>query len=234
MGALRDLDQNTLKAFETYLGLNADGVYDDELGKRLEAYQGMLGHGTMGQTADENEYAGLVNALQQRHAAFNTSADPTPMQDTAFQAFLRNAGADESKLLDEIRFRTEQTNREINRRAAGFAAQKAESQQAFGTERTAGTKKIRDDYSARGLVGASAQGNEEQTFLTDIGQRESRMLGDLDQQQMDFEAGQRDALSEATRRLRGDISDIYRRRTDEELNARDRVAARQGERTYGG
>lgn len=248
MGAIRDLDPGTLKAFETYLGLPADGAYDDELGKRIESYQMLLGQGTPGQTANDSEYSALVKALQDRSAAFGSTGDPTPMQDTGFQSFLRNAGASENEILDEIRFRTEQNSREINRRAAGFAADRAEAVSGFdrertglGQERDSGTKRIGADYSNRGFGENSFQQGDVNELNTDIDRRlgdvqgrQAQTLGGIDQQELEFKAGQNDALAEATRKLQQDAAALYRRRADEDLAARDRIGQRQAQGVYGG
>lgn len=212
MGKLNTLDPATIKAFETYLGLNADGQWDPDLGRSVGRYQTMLGQ-TPGQTDTAEQYAALVEALQKRAAAFGPGADTTPMQDAGFQAFLRESGARESELLDEIRYRTEQTTREINRRAAGFALEK---EQATGN--------VRSGFAERGFSGAGAN-----TFQD---RKVGEVTTDIDRQQMDFEASQRDALTAAARNSQTDINALYRRRVDEELDARNRIAKTNAEGTY--
>lgn len=232
MGSLNTLSPATIRAFETYLGLPEDGTWDPELAAKVGAYQSLLGQ-TPGQTDTHDQYAALVSKLQERHAAFNTVPDPVPAQDPAFQAFMRSAGAQESEILDEIRYRTEQNSREINRRAAGFAAEKAEAEQNVGMQRETGTRNIRQDYADRGFGGASSAreqqlGQLNEQLNTGLQQR----LGSIDEQQMNYNVTQRDALAEATRRLGSDAASLYRRRVDEELAARNRVAQRQLETTY--
>lgn len=212
MGKLNTLDPATIKAFETYLGLNVDGQWDSDLERSVGRYQTMLGQ-TPGQTDTAEQYAALVEQLQKRAAAFGPGADTTPMQDTGFQAFLRESGARESELLDEIRYRTEQTTREINRRAAGFALEKEQA-----------TTSIRQNFAERGFGAAGPN-----TF-------QDRKIGeavtDVDSQQMNFEASQRDALAAAARNSQSDINALYRRRVDEELDARNRLAKTNAEGTY--
>lgn len=210
MGKLNTLDPATIKAFETYLGLTADGQWDADLEKRVGNYQSMLGQ-TPGQTDTPDQYAALVSALQRRGDAFGPGADTTPMQDAAFQAFLRESGARESELLDEIRYRTEQTTREINRRAAGFALEK---EQATGA--------VRQNFGDRGFGGTNTYRDSK------IGE----VSTDIDRQQLDFEANQRDALTAAARNTQSDVNALYRRRVDEELDARNRIAKTNAEGTY--
>jgi hypothetical protein len=97
VGKLNTLDPATIKAFETYLGLNVDGQWDSDLERSVGRYQTMLGQ-TPGQTDTADQYAALVEALQKRAAAFGPGADTTPMQDAGFQAFLRESGARESDI----------------------------------------------------------------------------------------------------------------------------------------
>jgi hypothetical protein len=211
----------------------ADGTWDPELASKVGAYQSLLGQ-TPGQTDNPEQYASLVDQLQQRHSAFNTVPDAVPAQDPAYQAFMRQAGAQESEILDEIRYRTEQNSREINRRAAGFAAQKEEVQQNTNTAKTQGAQKIQQDYADRGFGGASS--NKEQAVNTLTGNLDiqaQQQIGGVDQTQLEQTAGSRDALAEAARRLNSDANSLYRKRADEELAARNRVAQAALNRSYG-
>lgn len=234
MGKLSGLDPATLKAFESYLGLPQDGSWDPELEKRVGSYQMLLGQ-TPGETADMGQWEALTGALRQRGEAFGSPADSTPAQDPAYQAFMREAGARESEILDEIRFRTEQNSREINRRAAGFQAEKAEATVNAGMKKDVGTKRIRDDYSGRGFGGEnSARSLEVGQLTNEIDTGLGQTIGGIDEQRMNFEAGQRDALAEATRRLNADANSLYRRRVDEDFAARKRISDEQNQRAYGG
>lgn len=207
-------------------------MFDPELDAKVKGYQALFGQ-TPGELSGPADYDRLVQGLQSRAQTF-TAGDPLPLQDTAFQAFMRNAGAQEGSILDEIRYRTEQSQREINRRAAGYQADRSETNQQFDTQTREGTNRIRGDFSARGLIGSSAQGQQTTDLRTDLGQKRAAALGGIDQSQMEFETGQRDSLSEARRALMGDVQDLYRRRVDEEFNARDRIGRAAAEATYGG
>lgn len=216
-----------IRALEEWLGLPVDGVFDPTLDNRVRGYQALLGHKNPGELSDMGEYNNLVQALQARITSMRP-ADSVPMQDTAFQAFMRNAGAEEASILDEIRYRTEQNSREINRRAAGFAAEKEETGKEFDQRMRAKTA----DFTGRGFIadGTSA----EQMQQAELGEQRGAALGGIDQQQMEFEAGQNDALSAARRQLMGDVQGIYRKRADEELAARDRIGRQAAEAVYGG
>jgi len=234
MGQLSGLDPATLKAFESYMGLPQDGTWDPELAKRVAGYQQLLGQ-TPGQTDDAQQWEALTGQLAARGAAFADPGDSTAAQDPAFQTFMRNAGARESEILDEINYRTEQNSREINRRAAGFAAQKDEATTNAGLQRQQGTERIRDDFAGRGFGGANTGRTQADNQLnTQIDTGLQQQTGQIDEQQMSFNAGQRDALSEATRRLNSDANSLYRRRVDEEFNARERISKDQNQRSYGG
>lgn len=210
MGALSGLDPATIKAFETYLGLPVDGVWDGELASRVGGYQTLLGQ-TPGQTRDAAEWEALTAALKRRGEALSPSADPVPMQDIAFQTFLRESGARESELLDEIQWRTEQSTREINRRAAGFELDRENTRQ-----------KIQTDYRERGFGNKSSFRDRD----------EGRATTEIDNQQLGYEAGVRDDLQAALRNAQSDINSLYRRRADEELAARQRVGQRTANETY--
>jgi len=237
-----------VRNLEENLGLTADGSWDPELEKKIGQYQMMLGQ-TPGQTSDSDggkEYTSLINTIQQRGAALRPGGDSTPMGDPAFQMFLRNAGATEADLLSIIEERTLQSSREITRHAAGLKADIQDTEDAFGrkeqelanTEQQ-GVKKIGEDYSNRGLVGASAQGNDVQNFQTDIGLQRNDVLGDkaatlgkLRTSGLDYAAGNRDALAAANRGTYSDIGALYRKRADEELAARDRIGLKSAKGVY--
>lgn len=225
-------EDHGIRALEEWLGLPVDGVFDADLDNKVKGYQALFGQ-TPGELRGPEDYDRLVQGLQSRHVTSGGN-DPLPLQDTAFQAFMRNAGAEEGSILDEIRYRTEQSQREINRRAAGFQADRSETNQAFDTQTREGTQNIRGDFSARGLIGSSAQGAQTSDLLTQLGQKRAAQLGGIDQSQMEFETGQRDALSESRRALMGDVQGLYRRKVDEELAARDRIGRQAAEATYGG
>ena len=157
------------------------------------------------------------------------------MQDPGYQAFLREASARESEILDEIAYRTEQNTREINRRAAGFAAERADVQANAALQTDQGTRRIRQDYADRGFGGgSSARDQQVGDFVGGIQQETQQRLGGIDQEQLNFTAGQNDALSEARRRLNSDANALYRRRVDEDLNARKRISDAANQRAYGG
>lgn len=234
MGQLSTLSPAVIRAFESYLGQPVDGTWDPELASKVGAYQQLLGQ-TPGQTDNADQYGALVSKLQERSAAFSTTPDSTPAQDPAFQAFMREAGAKESEILDEIRYRTEQNSREINRRAAGFAAQKDEAQTNANTAKQQGVQRIQQQYADRGFGAQSSSKDQEQGQLaSNIDTQTQQQIGGIDEQQLNFNATNRDALAEATRRLNADANSLYRRRADEELNARQRVSDAANTRAYGG
>lgn len=234
MAQLSTLDPATLSAFQSYLGMPVDGAWSPELASRIGAYQGLLGQ-TQGQTDSPDQWSALVSQLQQRGAAFGQNAlDPVPAQDPAYQLFMRNAGAQESEILDEIRYRTEQSNREINRRAAGFAADKQDVQDNTNAAKTQGTAKIGADYADRGFgAAASARDQEVGTLVGNADRSAQQQIGGIDQNQLESTAGNRDNLAEATRRLGADANSLYRKKADEELAARNRVLQGQLEQRYG-
>lgn len=233
MGLLNALDPATIKAFERYLGKPEDGIWDDDLAGTVGAYQQLLGQ-TPGQTDDAGQWAALTGKLKERGDAFTQPLDGVPAQDPGYQAFMRSAGAQESEILDEIGYRTEQNSREINRRAVGFSAERAETQQNANVSKTQGTQKIQESYADRGFGGANSFREGDTQQLTGNVDRETQQrIGGIDEQQLQFNAGSRDALAEATRRLNGDANSLYRRRADEEFNARQRISDAQNTRAYG-
>lgn len=152
--------------------------------------------------------------------------DAVPAQDPAYQLFMRNSGAQESEIMDEIRYRTEQNSREINRRAAGFAAQKADAEASGAVSK----QKIGADFADRGFASGNTARDQQQG---NVDQSVQQTIGNIDQQQLEQTAGSRDALANAVRSLGSDAASLYRKRADEELNARNRVAQRQLETNYG-
>ena len=226
-----------IKHWERTLGLPDDGSYDPELQQRIESYQLLLGQ-TPGQTKDGHEDGGAewgaLNQLLTDRANSNTnlSSDNAPMRDTAFQAFLRESGAQEAQLLDEIRYRTEQSTREVNRRAAGFEAERSEVKQNNEASLQAGTRNIKSDFENRGILQSSMQQEHTGRLAENINRQQSQQLGAIDENAMNFNVGQRDALATFARQARGDIAGLYRRRVDEEMNARDRVRLNDGQMKY--
>jgi hypothetical protein len=234
VGSLSSLDPATIKAFETYLGKPADGVWDPDLENAVGAYQALLEQ-TPGQTDTPEQYSSLVSKLQERYSAFGETPDAVPAQDPAFQMFMRNAGAQESEIMDEIAYRTTQNNREINRRAVGFEAQKAEAQENVDKAKEQGTEKIQNDYADRGFGGVNSfRENEISTLRGNLDDQAQQTLGGIDETKLSFEAGSNDNLAQATRSLGGDARSLYRKRADEEFNARQRVSEAQNARAYGG
>lgn len=152
--------------------------------------------------------------------------DAVPAQDPAYQLFMRNSGAQESEIMDEIKYRTEQNSREINRRAAGFAAQKADAEANAGVSK----QRVGADFADRGF--GSGNSARDQQF-GNIDMQTQQQIGGIDQQQMEYTANSRDSLAGAVRSLGSDAASLYRKRADEELNARNRVAQRQLDTTYG-
>jgi hypothetical protein len=160
--------------------------------------------------------------------------DPVPAQDPAYQLFMRNSGAQESEIMDEIKYRTEQNSREINRRAAGFAAQKADAEANATASKEQGAQKITQDFADRGFGGAATARDQQLGTLTgNIDRSTQQQIGNIDQQQLEQTASSRDALAGAIRSLGSDAASLYRKRADEELAARNRIAQRQLETTYG-
>lgn len=210
MGQLSTLDPATIKAFETYLGLQPDGVWDPDLEKKVGQYQTMMGQ-TPGQTDNHEQWSALVSQLQARGSAFGNAPDSVPAQDPAFQAFIRNAGAKESELLDEIQYRTVQTTREINRRAAGFALDKENAQTA-----------TTNDFNDRGFGAGTASRDRK------LGEISTNIANDQNQ----YEAGQRDSLTNSVKGLQGDINSLYRSRVNEELDARERIGKKAAQQTF--
>lgn len=170
----------------------------------------------------------LAQNLQQAPPPIDTGGplDPTPAQDPAYQLFLRNSGAQESEILDEIRYRTEQNSREINRRAAGFAAQKADAEASGAVAK----QRIGADFADRGFGSGNTARDTQQGY---VDQSTQQQIGNIDQQQLEQTASSRDALAGAIRSLGSDAASLYRKRADEELAARNRIAQRQLETTYG-
>lgn len=248
LAAWAQTNPDQVKNLEQSLGLPPDGTWDPELAKKIESYQLMLNQ-TPGQTSDTDngkEYSNLIQTIQARGAAMQPGGDSLPMQDSTFQMFLRNAGASEADLLSVIQERTLQSAREINRHAQGIKADIADQEAAFGlkdqnlnqTEQQ-GVQKIGQDYSNRGLVGASAQGNEVGQFQQDVGNQRASLAGDkaatigkLTTNNLDYAAGNRDALAAANRGTQSDIFSLYRKRADEELKARDRLGVASAKGNY--
>ena len=251
MGNLKAWGQSNpeeIKKIEAQLGLAPDGQWDPDLEGRISAYQQILGQ-DVGQTADNDggaQWGALMGIINQRGAAFGPGGDPTPMQDTGFQAFLRNAGAAEADILDEIRERTAQTTREINRTAAGHQAERGDMEAEYSNQETAlneqariGKQRINKDFSNRGFVGSSAEGYEQGEVdrsaaidRSHLLQKKGANLGQLDQKFMEGQTQRRDALAAATRTLRGDVLSLYRQRGDEELKARDRIGLKSAQGNY--
>jgi len=164
-------------------------------------------------------------AQEQTRAQFD-QLDPVPAQDPAYQLFLRNSGAQESEIMDEIKYRTEQNSREINRRAAGFAAQKADAEANGAVAK----QRIGADFADRGFASGNTARDTQQGY---VDQSTQQQIGNIDQQQLEQTASSRDALAGAIRSLGSDAASLYRKRADEELAARNRVAQRQLDSTYG-
>lgn len=170
----------------------------------------------------------LAQNLQQTPPPIDTGGplDPVPAQDPAYQLFLRNSGAQESEILDEIKYRTEQNSREINRRAAGFAAQKADAETNAGISK----QRVGADFADRGFGSVNTARDQQ---MSNIDTATQQQIGNIDQQQLEYTANSRDALASAVRSLGSDAASLYRKRADEELAARNRIAQRQLDTTYG-
>jgi hypothetical protein len=120
------------------------------------------------------------------------------------------------------------------RRAAGFAAQKADAEANATASKEQGAQKITQDFADRGFGGAATARDQQLGTLTgNIDRSTQQQIGNIDQQQLEQTASSRDALAGAIRSLGSDAASLYRKRADEELAARNRIAQRQLETTYG-
>ena len=121
--------------------------------------------------------------------------------DPAYQAFLRSSGLHEAQLRDEIQYRIDTTNKQINRRAAGYEDQKSDA-----------TRDIGRGYDARGLYQSGAR-------MAD----QADASADVDRQRLEAEATQRDSLEQQQRGLDAQINALARSRAEEEVAARGRA-----------
>ena len=142
MGMLDQLDSGTIMAFQRMLGLPLSGKWDPETKSRVESYQTILNQ-TPGTTVDTPEEAGketewqkLVGAITARDVSFNRAVDSTPAQDLANQAFMREAGAQESEIADEIAFLTKQNARDKNLRVLGADEDRATADRNSTNDKT--------------------------------------------------------------------------------------------------
>ena len=160
---------------------------------------------------------GTVQSVE-RHAIMNPDGtrgpqapiadDPAAAQskallaaDPAYQAFLRSSGLHEAQLRDEIQYRIDSTNKQINRRAAGYEDQKSDA-----------TRDVGRGYDARGLYQSGAR-------MAD----QADASADVDRQRLEAEATQRDSLEQQQRGLDAQINALARSRAEEEVAARGRA-----------
>jgi peptidoglycan hydrolase-like protein with peptidoglycan-binding domain len=181
-----------------------DGTFDDATRAAVKRFQDATGANGAG-TGDLDDLTRWV--IGEKGA--ERRADPV-YSDPKYLAFMRMSGVDEANIRNEIQARIDQTNRETNRAAAGFAQRKTDQ-----------TRQIGLDFEDRGLFGSGGRMTQQADASAKI---------DYDRQME--EAARADALANANRSAEQDLAKIAQNRAEEELNARSRVAEKRGAQTY--
>jgi hypothetical protein len=131
-------------------------------------------------------------------------------QDAAYMAFLRQMGAEEANIKNEIQARVETSQRAVNRAAAGYSQQKKEA-----------TRNTALGYEDRGFTGGGIAAKAVD---------EAGAKVDYDRQQ--YESGETDAIQEANRKAQVQLSDLARQRTEQEFAARRRIGEGRAQQVY--
>lgn len=232
MGMLNTLDPATYAAFQRMLGLPQTGTYDPETQARVESYQTILSQ-TPGQTNDMGQWEALTGALQKRDVSFTGAVDSTPAQDLANNAFMRESGALESEIIDEIAYRTSQNTADVNMRAQNRKTDTETANTNAAAARTDNARRVGADYASRGF--ASNGGSIDEIANNDA--NINRGLGDqikgIDQAQTEGDRQGADALATASRNLYGEGNRLYRRRADSIMKAGGSLSDANNQRAYG-
>jgi len=232
MGMLNTLDPATLAAFQRQLGLPQTGTYDPETAARVESYQQILGQ-TPGQTDNMGQWEALTGALTARDVSFTGAVDSTPAQDLANNAFMRESGALESEIVDEIAYRTSQNTSDVNMRAQNRKTDTETANTNAAAARTNNARRVGADYASRGFASNSGSINEIAANDANI-QRglDDQILG-IDRTQAEGDRQGADALATASRSLYGEGNRLYRRRADSIMKAGGTLSDANNQRTYG-
>jgi hypothetical protein len=214
------------------LGLPQTGTYDPETKSRVESYQTILGQ-TPGQTNDMGQWDALTGALTARDVSFTGAVDSTPAQDLANNAFMREAGAQESELMGEIAYRTSQYTSDVNMRAQNRKTDTETANKNAAAARTDNARRVGADYASRGFASNSGSINEIAANDANI-QRglDDQILG-IDRTQAEGDRQGADALTTASRNLYGEGNRLYRRRADSIMKSGGTLSDANNQRAYG-
>ena len=239
MGKLSELDKPTVAAFQRMLGLPQTGTYDPETQARVESYQTILNQ-TPGTTVDTPEEAGketewqkLVGAITARDVSFNRAVDSTPAQDLANQAFMRESGALESEMIDEIAYRTSQNTSDVNMRAQNRKTDTETANTNAAAARTENARRVGADYASRGIASNSSSLDEIARNDAEINRGLGDQIKGIDQAQTEGDRQGADALATASRNLYGEGNRLYRRRADSIMKAGGSLSDANNQRAYG-
>lgn len=207
MGLFSALDPATIGAFQNMLGVPVTMSWDPTTATAMSSFLAETGRDQNKQGTDSaGDWEEITAALRNRQAQ-----GPNPaMEDPAYQAFLRMSGVQTANIKNEIQARIEQTQRENNRAAAGYAQQKDEQ-----------TRNIGLDYEDRGFYSSGARTGAQGTAA-----------GKIDYARQQDETARNDALASANRTAEGNLAEIGQKRAEEEIAARTRVTAARGRSTY--
>lgn len=207
MGLFSALDPATVGAFQNMLGVPVTQAWDPATATAMSSFLQETGRDPGKQGTDSmGDWEEITAALRQRQAQ-----GPNPaMEDPAYQAFLRMSGVQTANIKNEIQARIEQTQRENNRAAAGYAQQKDEQ-----------TRNIGLDYEDRGFYSSGIRAN-----------KQGEAGAKLDYARQQEETARNDALANANRTAEGQIGQLGQQRAEEEIAARTRVTERRGKATY--
>lgn len=233
MGMLSELnDPATYAAFQRMLGLPQTGTYDPETKARVESYQAVLGQ-TPGQTNDMGQWEALTGALQKRDVSFTGAVDSTPAQDLANNAFMRESGALESEIIDEIAYRTSQNSADVNMRAQNRKTDLETANTNAAAARTDNARRVGADYASRGFASNSGSINEIANNDANIDRGLADQTLGIERTRSEGDRQGADALATASRNLYGEGNRLYRRRADSIMKAGGSLSDANNQRAYG-